>query len=102
MNTDDLIKAVEGWAQARGINNMQMQGLKFFEEAGEICTEITHGRLDDPEGKLKDALGDTMVTLIIWADLLGYSLSDCLEAAYEEIADREGTLINGCFVKNNQ
>lgn len=100
MKTDDLLDAIIRWGMVRGIDNMPMQGLKFFEEAGEICTEITHGRLDDPDGKLKDALGDTLVTLIIWANLLGYDLRDCLEYAYNEIKDRQGESPNGCFIKN--
>lgn len=102
MKTDELIDAVVTWGKSHGIDNIDRQGLKFFEEAGEICTEICHGRLDDPEGKLKDSLGDTLVTLIIWSDILGYDLRDCLQAAYDEIKSREGTTIEGCFIKNDQ
>lgn len=102
MSTDDLFDAVKEWGKAHGITNMDRQGLKFFEEAGEICTEICHGRLDDPEGKLKDSIGDALVTLIIWADIMGYDVRDCLGAAYEEIRPRTGNTIDGCFIKDNQ
>lgn len=77
-----------------------MQYTKFQEEAGEIAHELTRGRKDTAE--MKDALGDTFVTLIILADILGFDIIDCLLAAYEEIKDRKGTTINGSFVKEEQ
>ncbi len=52
------------------------------------------------ENELKDALGDTIVTLIILAGQNGLKLEDCLEYAYNEIKNRTGKTINGTFIKD--
>jgi hypothetical protein len=41
-----------------------------------------------------------MVCLINLCALMGVTLGECLQAAWEQIKDRKGTLLpNGCFVK---
>jgi NTP pyrophosphatase (non-canonical NTP hydrolase) len=50
---------------------------------------------------IKDGIGDTIVTLILAADLAGLTIQECLQAAYDEIKDRTGTMINGQFVKDS-
>ena len=85
------------WGREKGINNDLMQYAKLNEEAGEIAHELTRGHRNTTD--MKDALGDTFVTLIILADILGFDIIDCLLVAYEEIKDRKGTNINGSFVK---
>lgn len=102
MNTDELIEAVKKWGRDREINNPIMQYAKVIEETGEIAHEITRGKYKDYNPDLKDAFGDTLVTLIILADILGYDIVDCLNAAYNEIAPRQGKTINGSFVKDTQ
>ena len=52
--------------------------------------------------ELKDGIGDAQVTLILAAEIAGLTIEDCLAAAYSEIANRKGTMINGQFVKENQ
>lgn len=47
-----------------------------------------------------DSLGDSVVTLIILADILGYDIRDCLLGAYEVISKRTGKNVDGNFVKN--
>lgn len=95
LTPETLITTVRDWGREKGINNDLMQYAKLNEEVGEIAHELTRGRTTD----MKDALGDTFVTLIILADILGFDIIDCLLAAYEEIKDRKGTNINGSFVK---
>ena len=47
----------------------------------------------------KDGIGDMLVTIIILAEMLGFSSVECLETAYNVIKNRKGEMINGLFVK---
>lgn len=98
MTTNELIDAVIDWGRAKHINNPLMQFAKVNEEIGEIAHELTRGRTKSDE--LEDALGDSAVTLIILADILGYDLRRCLETAYSAIKDRTGHTENGSFIKD--
>ena len=51
-------------------------------------------------GALEDGIGDTLVTLILAADLAGLTIEGCLQAAYDEIKNRTGKMVNGQFVKD--
>ncbi|MBR3368561.1 hypothetical protein IKG45_02080 [Candidatus Saccharibacteria bacterium] len=97
MNTDELINAVKKWGAEKGIDDPKMQMCKLIEELGEMNHELTRGKFDSPE--MKDAIGDTLVVLIIEANILGYDVIDCLRSAYDEIKERKGKTINGAFVK---
>ena len=87
------------WAEARKIipnSTPQAQLLKTVEELGELVGAVCKG---NKEG-IVDGFGDVLVTLIIAADLSGVNLVKCLEAAFDEIKHRKGTLMpNGVFVK---
>lgn len=48
---------------------------------------------------IKDAIGDIVVTLIMQANLCGLTMEDCIEAAWQQIKDRRGRMVNGVFVK---
>lgn len=97
MNANELIEAVALWGREHGIDNPVMQALKINEEVGEIATEITHDRMHGPD--MVDAIGDSLVTIIILADILGYDPLDCLAEAYSVISNRKGKTVDGCFVK---
>lgn len=98
MTTDKLIDAVRDWGREKGINNADKQLMKVFEETNEITREFVRGRYDTPE--VVDSLGDSVVTLIILADILGYDIRDCLLEAYEVISKRTGKNVDGSFVKS--
>lgn len=98
MVTDELIDAVRDWGREKGINNADKQLMKVFEETNEITREFVRGRYDTPE--VVDSLGDSVVTLIILADILGYDIRDCLLEAYEVISKRTGKNVSGSFVKS--
>jgi NTP pyrophosphatase (non-canonical NTP hydrolase) len=51
--------------------------------------------------EIKDDIGDTMVTLIGVCEMYGFSLEECLQMAYDTISKRNGTMIDGVFVKSN-
>ena len=67
-----------------------------MEEVGETAKAI----LKQDESEIVDGLGDILVVLINLAHLSGYELEDCLACAYHEIKSRQGKMINGTFVKN--
>ena len=93
-----LIMRVQEWGREKGIDNPKNQLNKVIEEVGEIAHEITRDKIKDNPA-LSDALGDTLVTIIILADICGYDFQDCLEQAYKEIRSREGRTVDGNFIK---
>lgn len=94
MNITELIKK---WAIDRGIQsgNPEAQMVKLLEEAGELASGINKNKLD----LIIDSIGDVYVVLVILCMQLGLDINDCIKAAYEEIKDRRGELVNGLFVK---
>jgi len=96
---DELVHNVIEWRREHKIDNPVMQALKVTEEVGEISTEITHNRLHGPG--MVDAIGDSLVAIIILADILGYNPVDCLQEAYDVISKRKGETKDGCFIKED-
>lgn len=50
--------------------------------------------------EIKDGIGDTVVTLIGVCEMYGFTLEECLQIAYDTISKRNGTMIDGVFVKS--
>lgn len=96
MNT--LVNQVEEWSINKGLHkaDSSKQFLKVTEEVGEVASALARNQ----KAELKDGIGDVVVTLIILAQQNDMTLEDCLEAAYTEIAGREGKMVNGVFVKS--
>ena len=95
MNIKDLQKKVVAWAGDRKILSQatpESQALKTLSEAKELVDAKT-------EDEAKGAIGDTLVTLIIGAEMRGLTLEECLQAAWDEIKDRQGMMVHGLFVK---
>ena len=89
---------VRDWAETRGLyfqGDVKTQFIKLTEEVGEVGRAIIKGQPID----FKDGIGDCMVVLINLAHLGGTSAEACLEAAWNEIKDRKGSMKNGSFVK---
>ena len=86
------------WARDRNLiegSDPKSQFLKTVSEMGELADAINKGSTEEQI----DAIGDVLVTLIIVAEQLGLTLTECLAVAYMEIKDRKGRMINGVFVK---
>lgn len=98
---ETLEQAVIAWAEARKIipnSNATAQLMKTMSELGELA-DATLKR--DDEG-IVDGVGDVLVTLILYCELQGTSVAQCLASAYETIKDRKGTLTpEGIFVKEH-
>lgn len=99
MLTDELINKVLEWGVEKGLNDPKAQLNKVLEEVGEIAHEITRNRRGE---ELKDAIGDSLVTLIILSGICGFDPVECLEKAYYEIRGRKGITENGTFVKQEE
>lgn len=99
----DTIFSVINWGRDKGLNDPKSQLNKVIEEVGEIAHEITRNHYDldvlEQPDELVDAIGDTLVTVIVLADILGIDPVDALASAYETIKDRKGKTQNGTFVK---
>lgn len=93
-----LIQKVKEWGRERNICNPTTQLLKCEEELNEVVSAYNHGKIYSQE--MMDGLGDTLVTLIIFADILGLDLYRALELAYHEIKGRVGSTVDGNFIKS--
>jgi NTP pyrophosphatase (non-canonical NTP hydrolase) len=98
VNLTNYFPLIRDWAQDRGIydkGNSHTQYVKLMEEAGELAQAL----LNKDRYEIKDAIGDMVVVLTNLAVLEGMQIENCIESAYNEIADRTGTMLNGTFVK---
>jgi len=94
----ELQSKIQEWADMRGILSQgitRAQADKTMEEAQELRSAI----YQDDRDAVIDGIGDTLVTLIIQAELNDLNVVDCLEAAWLEIRDRKGSIQNGQFVR---
>ncbi len=93
---------VLNWAEDREIipnAKPHVQLMKTGSELGELFDAEIKGNMPG----IVDGIGDVLVTLIIYAELRGLDLTDCLAAAYNEIKDRKGRLTpEGLFVKEEK
>ena len=95
--TEDITELIKKWAIDRNVvsGDPKAQMVKLLEEAGELAEGINKNKQD----LIIDSIGDVYVVLVILCMQLGLDINDCIKAAYEEIKDRKGKLVNGLFVK---
>lgn len=101
----ELIDKVNEWATSHGLDksNPKTQWMKVTEEVGEIRDVFLRpSDFENPEWSLKDAIGDSIVTLIVLCLQLGYDVEECLTIAYNDIKDRKGVMIDDNFVKKTE
>jgi len=75
---------------------IQKQLEKFKEESLEMLEAIHSKDIN----KIRDEMGDVLVTLVIQSNLWGLDLAECLDEAYNKIAVRTGRMVDGVFVKD--
>lgn len=100
----DLITKINEWADERNLKQAdpKIQWMRVTEEVGEIRDVLLKPtKFTDPQMALKDAIGDTLVTIIVLAHQLDLDVTECLNIAYEEIKNRKGKIVNGTFVKES-
>ena len=96
-NVYDLIRQ---WASDRGIytsGDSKTQYTKLCEESGELARAI----LKKDKAELTDAIGDMIVVLTNLAALEGLKVEECVVSAYDVIKSRQGSMVNGTFVKQD-
>jgi len=99
LGISDRFEQIRQWAEKRGIyteGNSHTQYVKLMEEAGELAKAL----LNKDVYEIKDAIGDMVVVLTNLAVLEGMQIENCIDSAYNQIANRKGKMINGTFVKS--
>ena len=92
-------KLIRQWAKQKGIldnGDSKTQYIKLLEETGELAQAI----LKDDTDEFIDAIGDCVVVLTNLAAIRGIDIEYCIDAAYDEICNRTGNMVNGTFVKD--
>lgn len=95
-----VFNKIRQWAQDRNLiegSTPASQMLKLTEELGELANAINKNK----PFELADSIGDVVVVLTIIADMYKFDIEDCIDAAYNEIKDRKGRMVNGTFVKES-
>lgn len=98
----ELIDKVNDWADKRSLKQAdpKIQWMRITEEVGEIRDVLLKPtKFTEPQAALKDAIGDTLVTVLVLAHQLGLDVTECLSIAYDEIKNRKGKMVNGTFIK---
>ena len=91
-------EAIWGWATDRNLiegSTIEGQLGKLAEEMQELRDAIE--KHDSRE--TQDAIGDMVVVLTVICEKLDLSLQRCMSAAFDEIKDRKGRMVDGQFVK---
>ena len=94
----ELVDLIQNWAWNRNLidgSTPNAQVLKLMEEVGELAGGVCKDKAD----VIKDSIGDVFVVLTIIAAQMGWSIEECVQAAYAEIKDRKGRMVDGVFVK---
>ncbi|MGP6408660.1 MazG-like family protein [Streptococcus dysgalactiae subsp. equisimilis] len=102
MTFEELQKRIELWAVNKALDKAdpKIQWMRVTEEVGEIRDVLLKPtKFEHPELALVDAIGDSLVTLIVLSRQLNIDPVKSLEVAYNEIKNRKGKMINGTFVK---
>ena len=103
-NMNKLIQNVLQWGADKNIIGTNGRGTRYG-QADKVLEEAqeTHMAVHTHDiREVKDGIGDTVVTLILLADMYGWTLEECLEVAYNMIAGRTGKMVDGVFVKDKK
>ena len=97
-----LISLIRQWGADRNITGPDAKATVHtqFEKLREEFLELEDAIAREDQHELIDAVGDCTVVLILLSELAGIKFETCLLAAWDEIKERNGSMIGGCFVKN--
>ena len=88
------------WARKRGLLTADVQPekqmLKLVEEVGELAKGVAYR----DQNSSADGIGDVFVCLVVLAEQLDMTVTECVNYAWEEIKDRTGVLEDGLFKKD--
>ena len=99
-----LVSLVRQWGADRNITGPDAKATVHtqFEKLREEFLELEDAIAREDQHELIDAVGDMTVVLILLAELAGVRFEACLVAAFEEIRDRKGSMVDGAFVKETK
>lgn len=89
---------VEQWFVDRGIDTGD--GAKQLGKLQEEVDELKQAYIEANRYEEKDAVGDTLISLMGYCLQRELDIEECLEIAYNNIKDRTGKVVNGVFVKD--
>lgn len=98
---NNLTELIVQWAHARNLiegSDPKSQFLKLMEEVGELAGDIARKR---DKSFIADDIGDAFVVLTIIAAQYDLRMEDCIRAAWLDIKDRKGRMVDGVFVKES-
>ena len=99
MSLDALDEKILEWGLQKGIlphAEPLAQLDKTEEEVGELRQAIYEHDVDE----VKDAIGDIYVTITMQAEAWGFTMEECVQAAYDVIKGHTGKMVNDKFVKD--
>ena len=81
---------------------LKMKGLQKYlnDIQEELMDAILYIQAAKDEPEIIDGIGDCVVVLTNLAHLCDVSIEECIEAAYNEIKERSGKMVNGTFKKD--
>lgn len=88
---------VRQWGAIRGLGTAEFQ--QQYQRVLQEIVEIHEAYIADDHKEVKDAIGDSIVTLINLAKTVDENAEDCLEEAFNIIELRKGLTIKGSFVR---
>jgi len=100
MGINSLEYQIIQWGTDKGIlpdPDPWKQFVKTAEEVSELADGIANREVDE----VRDAIGDIVVTLVMQCRAWDLTLEECVQAAYDEIKNRKGKMVDGLFVKEN-
>ena len=97
-----IVSLVRQWGADRNTTGPDAKATVHtqFEKLREEFLELEDAIAREDQHELIDAVGDCTVVLILLSELAGIKFETCLLAAWDEIKERNGSMIGGCFVKN--
>lgn len=96
---EELEELVIQWGKERGLLDAE-NGNKQLIKTGEELGELFKAELENNQRDRVDAIGDVLVTLILYARINKLNITDCLDVAYQEIRLRTGKTVDGTFIKD--
>jgi NTP pyrophosphatase (non-canonical NTP hydrolase) len=96
----DVEMKVVRWGEDRGIIQNSTP-LAQFEKTIEEVAELNAALQANDKAAIIDGIGDVLITLTMICGILDLDMTQCYEAAYNEIKDRKGFLNkDGIFIKD--
>jgi hypothetical protein len=92
------------WGIARNLIGPTGEATKFgqWKKTLEEVFELRDDGIEKGDiNAARDAIGDIIVTLVLQAQMWGLTITECLDAAWDEIKDRKGKMVDGIFVKES-